>query len=207
MTKTPVRVLLVDDSGIMRLLVGDILRSDREIEVVATATNGKDALEKVIEHKPDVVVMDMNMGEYDGLYGIRRIMEECPTPIVILSAAGNNDFPTIEKGLNLGAVDYVNKPEQNNTRIKEVGNELLEKIKIASIANIVAGKITAEEKINSGSHTFTDLHYDVVVVGSSTGGPGAIENFITKLPENMAVPVLIAQHMPANFVFLLLLRV
>jgi two-component system chemotaxis response regulator CheB len=184
----------------MRLLVGDILKSDKEIELVATATNGKDALEKTIEHKPDVVVMDMNMGEYDGLYGIERIMEERPTPIVILSAAGNNDFPTIEKGLNLGAVDYVNKPNQNNTQVKEVGQELLEKIKIASIANIVAGKIAPLERKNSSSHTFTDLNYDVVVVGSSTGGPGAIENFITKLPENMAVPVLIAQHMPANFV-------
>lgn len=198
--KVPIRVLLADDSGFMRLLVSDILKSDTEIEVIATASNGKDAVEKTILHKPDVVVMDMNMGEYDGLYGIENIMKSQPTAIVILSAVGNTDFPVIEKGLKLGAVDYVNKPASNNTKVKDVEKELIQKIKIASIANIEATKEAKEVRTNINTHTFVNLNYDVVVIGSSTGGPGAVENLIKNLPDNMAVPVLIAQHMPSNFV-------
>lgn len=200
MVELPIKCLLADDSGLMRLLVSDILKSDKDIEVIATATNGKDAAEKTRLHRPDVVVMDMNMGEYDGLYGIEKIMEWQPTPIVILSAVGNTDFPIIEKGLKLGAVDYLNKPSQNNTKVKDVEHELIQKIKAAAQANIEVKKTINEVEINHHSHTFTDLNYDVVVVGSSTGGPGALENLITKLPDNMAVPVLIAQHMPSDFV-------
>lgn len=196
----PIRVLLADDSGLMRLLVIDILKSDKDIEVVATASNGKDAFEKTVKYKPDVVVTDINMGEYDGLYGIEKIMESQPTPIVILSAVGNNDFPVIEKGLKLGAVDYVNKPAKNNTKIKEVESELIQKIKTACEANIKVKDVVNVTKANNNSHTFTHLNYDVIVIGSSTGGPGAVENLIKKLPDNMAVPVLIAQHMPSNFV-------
>jgi two-component system chemotaxis response regulator CheB len=198
--KPPVKVLLADDSGFMRLLVSDLLKSDINIEVIAMASNGKEAFEKTILHNPDVVVMDMNMGEYDGLYGIEKIMVNHPTPIVILSSVGNTDFPVIEKGLKLGAVDYVNKPAQNNTKVKEVEEELIQKIKIASTANIEARKLIDEVKANSNSHTFINLNYDIIVVGSSTGGPGAVENLIKNLPDNMAVPVLIAQHMPSNFV-------
>ena len=196
----PIKVLLADDSGLMRLLVTDILKSDSNIDVIATAANGKEAAEKTRIHKPDVIVMDINMGEYNGLYGIERIMETQPTPIVILSSVGNNDFPIIEKGLKLGAVDYLNKPAQNNTKVKEVENELIQKIKAAVGANISVKKIVEEEKINNNSHSFSELNYDVVVIGSSTGGPGAIENIIRNLPNNMAVPVIIAQHMPTNFV-------
>lgn len=198
--KQPIRVLLADDSGFMRLLVSDLLKSDNDFEVVATATNGKDAAEKTILYKPHVVVMDMNMGEYDGLYGIRQIMQEQPTPIVILSAVGNTDFPQIEKGLKLGAVDYVNKPAQNNTKVREVEQELLQKIRAAATANINVSKTINETVPNSAPHTFLNLNYDVVVIGSSTGGPGAVENLIKHLPANMAVPVLIAQHMPSSFV-------
>lgn len=198
--KLPIKVLLADDSGFMRLMVSDILNSDKDIQVIATATNGKDAADKTLLNRPDVVVMDINMGMYDGLYGIEKIMKDCPTPIVILSAVGNTDFPVIEKGLKLGAVDYVNKPAKNNTKVKEVELELIQKIRMAAIANIEAGKALSEAKINSNTHTFSTLNYDVVVIGSSTGGPGAVENLIKNLPDNMAVPVLIAQHMPSNFV-------
>jgi two-component system chemotaxis response regulator CheB len=196
----PIKVLLADDSGFMRLLVSDILKAVNDIEVVATASNGKEAVEKTILHTPDVVVMDINMGEYDGLYGIEEIMKKRPTPIVILSAVGNTDFPIIQKGLKLGAVDYVNKPAQHNTKIRDVEHELIQKIKMAATANIEAGQTVSEIKTNIYTHTFSNLNYDVVVIGSSTGGPGALENLIKTLPDNMAVPVIIAQHMPSNFV-------
>jgi two-component system, chemotaxis family, protein-glutamate methylesterase/glutaminase len=200
----PIKILLVDDSSLMRLLIIDILKSDTSIEVIAAASNGKEAVEKTLLYKPDVVVMDMNMGEYSGLYGIEEIMKIRPTPILILSAVGNNDFPTIEKGLKLGAVDYVNKPVLNNTNVEAVEYELIQKIKTAAMANIEAGVVMSETKApiktNNNVHTFSNLKYDVVVIGSSTGGPGAVENIIKNLPSNMAIPVVIAQHMPANFI-------
>lgn len=197
---TPIKVLLADDSGLMRLLVTDILKSDKEIDVIGTAVNGKDAAEKTRQYKPDVVIMDINMGEFDGLYGIEKIMETHPTPIIILSAVGNSDFSVIEKGLKLGAIDYVNKPARHNTKVQEVEYELINKIKTAAFANVSAKTSQIEESVNHYEHTFSDLCYDIVVIGASTGGPGAIENIIRKLPNNMAVPVIIAQHMPANFV-------
>ncbi len=130
------------------------------------------------------------------------MIESQPTPIIIFSAVGNTDFSMIEKGLKLGAVDYVNKPAKNNTKVKEVELELIQKIKAAANANVQQAKVVAaeEEKPNYHPHTFANLNYDIVVIGSSTGGPGAIENIIKKLPTNMAVPVLIAQHMPSDFV-------
>jgi two-component system, chemotaxis family, protein-glutamate methylesterase/glutaminase len=175
----PIRVLLADDSGFMRLYVRDILQRDGTIQVVGTAGNGLEAVERTLEHRPDVVVMDMNMGQYDGCYGIEHIMKRCPTPIVI---------------------DYVNKPAQNNTKVKEVEIELFEKILAASSANLAAARNAAGAKVNAAAHTFSALNYDVVVIGSSTGGPGALETLIKRLPSNMAVPVLIAQHMPPAFV-------
>lgn len=198
--KHPIKILLADDSIFMRLFLTNIFQAEKDIEVIATASNGKDAVEKTKLHKPDVVVIDMNMGQYDGIYGIENIMKDRPTPIVILSAVGNTDFPTIEKALKLGAVDYVNKPNQANTEMKEVMDELVQKIRVASEANLKTGKVALETKANSNVHTFADLNYDVVVIGSSTGGPGAIEAIIKNLPSNMKVPILIAQHMPSNFV-------
>src|SRR5262245_53813169 len=107
MMAPPIRVLVADDSGFMRAYLKEILGADRTIDVIGSAANGKDAVEKTALHKPDVVVMDMEMGEYDGCYGIEHIMRSHPVPIVILSAVGNSDFTRIEKGLKLGAVDYV----------------------------------------------------------------------------------------------------
>ena len=200
MKKSPVKILLADDSIFMRLFLTNIFHAETDIEVIATASNGKEAVEKTKLHKPDVVVIDMNMGQYDGMYGIEKIMKEVPTPIIILSAVGNTDFPAIEKALKLGAVDYVNKPTNAGMQMKEIMSELVQKIKAAANANIKVGNTVLNTKANSNAHTFSDLNYDVIVIGSSTGGPGAIEVLIRNLPENMKVPILIAQHMPSNFV-------
>ena len=132
-----IKVLLADESVFIRLVISEILKLDNDIEVVATASNGKDALDKVKQFSPDVVVMDMNMGEYDGLYGIEKIIEQKPTPIIIFSSIGHTNFPAVQKGLALGAVDYINKPI-HNTNIKEIEKELIQKIKTVAIANVFA---------------------------------------------------------------------
>ncbi|MGZ3955851.1 MAG: chemotaxis-specific protein-glutamate methyltransferase CheB, partial [Flavisolibacter sp.] len=199
-SKAGINVLVVDDSVFMRILVKDILEKDKDILVTCQAKDSKEALFLCKQYKPDVVLMDMNMGEYDGLYGVRHIMEECPTPIVILSAVGNTDMSPIMSALELGAVDYLNKPEDINTNRTEVSTVLTSKVKEAAQIKLVK-KPEMKVSLNVNPHSFEgDLNYDVIVIGSSTGGPTAVEKVIMNLPGNLAVPVLIAQHMPSNFV-------
>lgn len=195
-----IKILIADDSGFMRLLIRDILQSDSQLEVIGTAENGKEALEKTLNLRPDVVLLDMLMPEYDGLYAVEHIMKQCPTPIIILSSIGHTNINPIMKSMELGAFDYLNKPVKDNTKLRSIDAEIIRKVKEAVISNI---KTSADVSsiTNLNEHVFADsLSYDVVVIGSSTGGPTALEEVIKKLPANLAVPVLIAQHMPVNFV-------
>lgn len=195
-----INVLVADDSVFMRILIKDILEEDKGINVVAQAKDSKEALEMCKLYKPNVVLMDMNMGEYDGIYGVKKIMEHCPTPIIILSAMGNTDMAPVMEALSLGAIDYLNKPASNNSNIREVGLPLIEKVKEAAQINLKKDTKMAPS-INVNPHSFTEqLNYDVIVIGSSTGGPTAVEKVIMNLPGNLTIPVLIAQHMPSNFV-------
>ncbi|MGZ3862947.1 MAG: chemotaxis-specific protein-glutamate methyltransferase CheB [Bacteroidia bacterium] len=195
-----INVLVADDSVFMRMLIKDIIEEDKQINVVAQAKDSKEAAEMCKLYKPDVVLLDMNMGEYDGIYGVKKIMETCPTPIVILSAVGNTDMAPIMEALSLGAVDYLNKPVSQGTNIREVGAPLIQKVKEASGIKLDIPSKNAVT-VNVNPHSFTgELNYDVIVIGASTGGPTAVEKVIVNLPGNLAVPVLVAQHMPSGFV-------
>lgn len=200
MTASQIRVLIADDSGFMQLLIKDILSADKSIKVIATAENGKQALEKTKHHQPDVVLMDMLMPKYDGLFGVEMIMQECPAPVVILSTVGNDNIGPILTALNLGAFDYLNKPQGNTAKLRTIDSEIIKKVRQAAkvdVHKLVSGRTETNHK----AHTFADQRtYDVVVIGSSTGGPNALEKIVTKFPRNLIVPVIIAQHMPANFV-------
>lgn len=182
----------------MRILVKDILEFDPEIRVVAVANNGDEAVEKTLQVKPDVVLLDMNMGDYNGMYAVERIMNEHPTPIVILSAVGNHDMDPILAALGAGAVDYINKPVNNSTNLRTIGDDIIMRVRSAASSNL-----RVQQTVNKvqAPHTFSnDLAYDVVVIGSSTGGPPALEEILFRLPENFALPVIVVQHMPPNFV-------
>jgi two-component system chemotaxis response regulator CheB len=200
MIKNKIRVLIADDSGFMRMLIRDILESDSELNVVAAAVDGNDALEKTLEFRPDVILLDLIMPAYDGLYAVEQIMKQQPTPIVVLSSIGHSNINPIMKSLELGAFDYLNKPVKGNSKLRTLDTEIIRKIKLASVSNVQEIQRT-KQKISHKEHVFADkLPFDVVVVGSSTGGPRALEDLIKRLPNNLAVPVLIAQHMPENFV-------
>lgn len=196
------KIVIVEDSGLMRLILSDIVNSEPGFNVVGTALDGKEAVEIVVRTKPDVVLMDMNMGEYDGLYGVKHILEKYQVPIIILSAVGNTNLEPVLEALRLGAFDYLNKPVKNKAKVRDIDHKIIEKIKTAAMANNKHfSSPKTEVKKNSYAHTFDDnLNYQVIVIGSSTGGPTALERVITKLPGNLPIPVLIAQHMPANFV-------
>ncbi len=196
-----IRVLVADDSSLMRLMVTDMLRADTELEVIDTASDGEEAAQKTAQLRPDVLVLDMNMARFDGLHAVRRIMQERPTPIVILSAVGHTDLSPVVEALRLGAYDYLTKPTSaTSTHVRRVDQALIQKVKEAARVEQAERKV-GRARVNQAPHTFADpLPYDVIAIGASTGGPGALDELLARLPGNMAVPVLIAQHMPPQFV-------
>lgn len=195
-----INILIVDDSAFIRLLINDLLNKDEEIKVVGTASDGKEAVEQTILLKPDIVLLDMNMGDFDGLYAVEQIMKRNPCPILILSSLGNTNLDTIFDALRLGAVDYINKPKRGGSKIREIDGELIARIK--KVARAKPRQTTINDKgLNQLDHTFDPSpNYDIIAIGASTGGPSAIEMIITSLPANLNVPVVICQHMPSNFI-------
>lgn len=199
--EAPIRVLIADDSALMRILITNIIGQDAAVEVVGQANNGQTAFLMTQQLKPDVVLMDLNMGDFDGHHGVRQIMRHCPTPIVILSAVGNVDMHPILEALASGAIDYLLKPVRTRTDLEEVHQELLTKIKMASQAVVEPVYKQELPKRNQHEHSFNEaeLPYDCVVIGASTGGPRALEAILTQLPQNFAVPIYIVQHIPSTF--------
>lgn len=192
------RVLIADDSGFMRLLISDILSENEGMQVVGAAVDGKDAVAKVKELQPDVLLLDMNMGEYDGIYAVKNIMKDNPLPILILSSVGNTNLQPIFDALQEGAVDYLNKPSRGNAKMRLIETELIQKIRSVTRAKPMAVKPNNK---NTHQHTFDDNgRFDLIVIGASTGGPSALEEIIVSLPSNLNVPVVIGQHMPTNFI-------
>ena len=127
-------------------------------------------------------------------------MEQCPKPIVILSSLRHTNIGPVLSALNLGAFDYLNKPEGNIAKLRTIDAELIKKVHLAAKADTKKLQLSSID-VNHNEHTFNGHRsYDVIVIGSSTGGPNALERIIKKFPRNLDVPVIIAQHMPANFV-------
>ncbi|MGY6562576.1 MAG: chemotaxis-specific protein-glutamate methyltransferase CheB [Luteibaculaceae bacterium] len=196
-----INALVVDDSAFMRLIISDMLNADPEITVVATANNGKDALEKTLFYSPDVVILDMTMDEYDGVYAVKEIMSQKPTPIIILSALGNTNPEKVFEAIKLGAYDFLNKPAKAvNAKIRNLDSELVRKIKLATQVNTEKLVRNSEKKKVNHEHTFdSNLPYQLLVIGASTGGSSAVEKVLNTLPSNFPLPIIIVQHMPPNF--------
>jgi len=192
------RVAIVDDSGFMQLILSDIVNSDPLLTVVETGSDGKEAVDLVRRHKPDVLLLDMIMGEFDGKYAIEQIMKFRPLPIIVVSALNDKNPKVISDILELGAYDFISKPNGKNHHIRDLNISLNSKIKGA----VEGFKKQQSVRVNKNNHPHTfseEIHYEAIVVGSSTGGPTTVEKFLLQLPENLPVPVVIAQHMPANF--------
>ncbi len=197
MSKPKIKTLLIEDSGFMRILLSDLLRKDETIEIVATASNGLDGVEKVKRFKPDVVITDMVMPEYDGLYVVQKLMKDMPLPIILLSSLNRTD-PKIFDALKEGAFDFLDKPIGTSTQ--EGYLPLTNMIREASLTDYLKLRHRVKGR-NTSIHTFeAKLNYDIIVLGASTGGPGAIELILSNLPDNLAVPMIIAQHMPERFI-------
>ncbi|MCH7745485.1 MAG: response regulator, partial [Chloroflexi bacterium] len=200
-----VRVLVVDDSAFARSTISKMLNTDPQIEVVGAARDGIEALEQVKSLKPSVVTLDVTMPRMDGLTALGRIMAECPTPVVMLSAqTGEQTHATIE-ALELGAVDFFLKPSAISPAGSNgmVSSDLMAKVKMAAKVPAIrlkprARSISSMKRAESRNGR-TRVKSKVLVIGASTGGPRALSHVVPDIPEDIPAAILIVQHMPAGF--------
>jgi two-component system chemotaxis response regulator CheB len=197
-----IRVLVADDSALMRLRISDILNSAPEIEVIATARDGEDAIRKVTEFRPDVVTLDVEMPRLDGLGTLGYIMSEVPTPVVMVSAYTQRGAEATFLALKYGAIDFVPKPSGVISRdIRKVEEELVAKVKIAARVDLRKLKFILPKKAFKKPSKVKPIigGEKVVAIGASTGGPRALTQVLTRLPSNFSAALLVVQHMPERF--------
>jgi len=220
-----VKVLVVDDSGFFRRRVSEILSADPNIQVVGTATNGREAIDQAQALKPDVITMDYEMPMMDGITAVRNIMQSCPTPVLMFSSLTHEGARVTLDALDAGAVDYLPKNFEDISRNPEKVKALLcEKVhSIArsnrrfstfsppsapaaatptarSAAPAPAGRPSpASPAATSNAATPKRKSYKLVVIGTSTGGPVALQRVLTQLPASFPAPIVLIQHMPAAF--------
>jgi two-component system chemotaxis response regulator CheB len=209
-----IRVMVVDDSALVRRIATDILTADPEITVVATAAQAEFALPKMLKEKPDVITLDLEMPGMGGLEAIRRIMASRPTPIIVLSAHAQKGAELTLQALDLGAVDFVLKPSASlSGGINTIAAELTEKVKDAarivfpqpaagtapdlSVPAVVHAPLVQKPAPRASFAGATDC--ELVAIGTSTGGPVALKTVLTMLPGNLPVGVVVVQHMPPVF--------
>lgn len=196
------RILVVDDSALMRKLLREIF--EKEGYEVAIARNGKEAVEMNKSFEPDLITLDINMPEMDGLTALAHIMSERPVPVIMVSSLTEKGALATFEALNLGAVDFVTKPGGTiSLNIDQIREELLLKVKSALNSrlrtSLLIKKIRSEtQKIKPKPSQVTD-NEGVVLIGVSTGGPRTLEEILPDLPEDFPLPVVVAQHMPAVF--------
>lgn len=235
-----VKVLVVDDSGFFRRRVSEILSSDPTIQVVGTATNGKEAIDQALALKPDVITMDYEMPMMDGITAVRHIMQRCPTPVLMFSSLTHEGARVTLDALDAGAVDFLPKNFEDISRNPEKVKQMLcEKVHSISRSNrrfsgyaststpapaptAAPASTRASSAVPSPSrpapaaaparsaapaahhHTAHSpapkrKAYKLVAIGTSTGGPVALQRVLTQLPANFPAPIVLIQHMPAAF--------
>jgi len=195
-----VSILVVDDSFFMRKIISDILNSEPIFKVVGEATNGNEALQKINELKPDVVTLDYEMPHLNGLETLKKIMEMSdPPPVIVVSGYVYEGADITLDFLDNGAVDFILKPSGVlSLDMNKVQQQLIEKVKAAASVD-PQKKIRLKTKRYGISHALFKKNDGIVVIGSSTGGPAALQVILGQFPENFPLPVVLAQHLPKEF--------
>lgn len=222
----PVRVLVVDDSGFFRRRLCEILSADPLIEVVGTAVDGADAVKKAAQLQPDVITMDIEMPVMDGITAVRRIMASRPTPVLMFSSLTHDGAQATLNALEAGALDFLPKQFEDIAKDREEAKHLLcSRVRALARKSLAAARPTTATSaattstVATGARAMASIpvatrpapavaakaepvrrgHNQIVVIGTSTGGPVALQQVLTKLPANFSVPILLVQHMPASF--------
>jgi two-component system chemotaxis response regulator CheB len=198
-----VRVLVVDDSALMRKLIPIILSRDPSIEVVGTAMDGAFALKKIEELQPDVVTLDLEMPRMDGMETLRLIMRRAPLPVIMFSTHSKEGAYSTFKALALGAIDFVAKPKDAAAgNLDAIAGQLIEKVKVAKRAGGKRLQIPpVEEQPQSSKKSSRNPHPPnrVIAIGISTGGPNALQFVLSQIPAEFTGTILVVQHMPEGF--------
>jgi two-component system chemotaxis response regulator CheB len=196
-----VRVLVVDDSALMRKLIPQILQADNSIEVVGTAMDGNFGLKKIEELKPQVITLDLEMPGMGGLDMLKEIMRKHRLPVIVVSSHSTQGASVTLKALALGAFDFVAKPNDVHARMPEIARDLIAKIKAAAQSRGVQLTPAFE-----GSRTTDKVRLDskkpptrIVAIGISTGGPQALQYVLSQLPGDFPGSIVVVQHMPEGF--------
>lgn len=207
---SPIKVLVVDDSLFMRKIIPQILEEDKEIQVIDTARGGLEAIKKIVQLKPDVITLDVEMPGMDGLETLNKIMKSYPTPVIMLSAYTPKGAEITLKALEYGAIDFVSKPSgEISLDIKKVQRELIEKVKVAKTIDLSKLKIIPPKEISvDKSFSFkTETIKALVIIAASTGGPNALHEIFPKLEKkNLPISYLVVQHMSSGFTTMLASR-
>lgn len=210
--KKKIKVLVVDDSAVVRQTMEEILNSDRKIEVIATAADPYIAADKIRNEVPDVIILDVEMPRMDGITFLRKIMSQHPLPVVMCSSLTGGGAETAIKAMEYGAIEIITKPRLGAKQfIEESKVRIIDAIKAASVARLkrisakhmhVAPKLTADSVIEKAaprrSKAMMKTTERVVVVGASTGGTEALRAFLESLPLDTP-GIVIVQHMPEHF--------
>lgn len=201
------KILVVDDSAFMRKVISDLINSMAKFEVIGTAKNGKDAIEKIKELNPDVVTMDVEMPIMDGITALEKIMKETPCPVLMLSSLTKEGADATIRSLELGAIDFITKPSSIfKVKTEDTKKELLEKLEIAANVKFKNTYTNFTKPIHremikslSSSKRGKGNIDKIIAIGTSTGGPRALQSVIPNIPGDINASVLVVQHMPKGF--------
>lgn len=195
-----IKVLVVDDSSFMRKSLTYILESDMSIKVIGVAEDGVEAIQKVKELHPDVVLLDIMMPKMDGFMALQHIMHERPTPILMVSALMRKDQSIAIKSLEYGAIDFIAKPSgQISYDIDKIRDEIIAKVKTVAKVDVKKLVLPSFDKIIQKKCT-RKIQKRIVVIGASTGGPRAVVTVLSALPRNIPAAILVMQHIVPEFV-------
>ncbi len=197
----PIKVLIVDDSPTVRAVLSRALSNEPDISIVGEAKDPFEARELIIEYRPDVIILDIEMPRMDGLTFLRKLQAHYPVPVIMCSGAASANSQAALKAIELGAIDFVAKPSTGGSRaLRRLGEDLADKIRAAAIAMPVRPPVPLSTAIRRPSFRSIGLHSGryLVAIGASTGGTEAIKELLSNVPSDFP-PVVIVQHMPAGF--------
>jgi two-component system chemotaxis response regulator CheB len=192
-----IRVLVVDDSAVVRKIITSELSKFEDIEVVGSAVDPYAAREKIAKLRPDVITLDIEMPRMDGLSFLEKLMEHFPLPVIIVSSLAPKNSENAIRALSLGAIDVVGKPGSQFSA-PDVGGELVRAIRVAARAHVSVKKAAPERRETGITINRLETTHTIIAIGASTGGTGALEEVLTDFPANSPGTVIV-QHMPAGF--------
>jgi len=211
MDKPLIKTLVIDDSAYSRRTIADILEASGECQVIGVARDGEDGIKKALELKPDLITLDLEMPKMDGFTFLRILMKSLPTPVLVISTI--NQQKTVFRAMEMGAVDFLAKPDPQLTHdLYNIKEDLILKAKVVGQLKMLNVQKRLKARQSFGDLTPPPMSvkkeptksaghgpYEIVVIGTSTGGPSALQLIFSNLPGGLPVSIAVCQHMPAGF--------